>query len=412
MKIATFSANITPPVGTCIAGYGLHDVTVVKHDELMLKGIFFDDNGKKALLISYDLIGMDSEVVCKIRTQCAEIIGGTQADVMLSCTHTHGGPHTRFHHLLNGRDDESTQMVIDRTVEAVKAVKAEDFIEGDWSYYTAHCPVNINRRYVGPENRCKMLFRNCELEPIGDGFKDDELGVLLFQDKQGNPQEVLVNFAAHPLASHSPGIGGHALTADYPGLLRKYLEETIGGHITFVSGAAGDQFPRDAQIGFQSLDNIARPLANESVRAVVNMRANPARFKMPDAHLQTMIKKFTVNVDYCQNPRQLPRYKSNGEYELELQFLSIGDICFVGVPCELLAELGMEIKWHSPFRKAFICYNSTDYIDYILPANALLAGGYEAECQQFDARTGLKLVNAAVEGMFEMKNNQMICDWR
>ena len=70
----------------------------------------------------------------------------------------------------------------------------------------------------------------------------------LFQDKQNNPVEVLVNYAAHPLVSHSPGLAAHALTADYPGLLRKYLEETITGHMTFISGAAGDQFPRDVQI--------------------------------------------------------------------------------------------------------------------------------------------------------------------
>jgi hypothetical protein len=117
-----------------------------------------------------------------------------------------------------------------------------------------------------------------------------------------------------------------------------------------------------------------------------------------------MIKKFTVNVDNCTNPRQLQRFQQNGEYTLELQLMSIGDICFVGVPCELVAELGMEIKWHSPFRKAYVFYNSTDYVDYICHANALVSGGYEPECQQFDARAGLQLVNAAVDAMFELKN--------
>ena len=404
MKIATFTNKITPPVGTCVAGYGLKDVSVMVQDDLTLQGICIDDNGKKVLIISYDLIGMDIEVVKVIRERCAEIIGGSEADVLLSCTHTHGGPHTRYHEGMKGRDDESSAMVIERTVEAVKAIKDEDFVEGNWSYYTAHCPVNINRRYVGPENKCKMLFRNCELEPIGDGFTDDELGALAFIDGKRNVIELLVNYAAHPLASHSPGTGGLSITPDYPGVLRKYLQDTLGCHITFVSGAAGDQFPRDAQIGFQAMDNIARPLANESVRALVNMRSNPDRFAMKDAHVKTMIKKFTVNVDNCTNPRQLQRFKQNGEYTLELQLMSIGDICFVGVPCELVAELGMEIKWHSPFRKAYICYNSTDYVDYICHANALVSGGYEPECQQFDARAGLQLVNAAVDAMFELKN--------
>ena len=60
-----------PPVGTCVAGYGLKDVSVMIQDDLTLQGICIDDNGKKVLIICYDLIGMDIEVVTAIRTQCA-----------------------------------------------------------------------------------------------------------------------------------------------------------------------------------------------------------------------------------------------------------------------------------------------------------------------------------------------------
>ena len=77
MKIATFTNIITPPVGTCVAGYGLKDVSVMKQDDLTLQGICIDDDGKKALIISYDLIGMDIEVVKVIRKRCAELIGGS-----------------------------------------------------------------------------------------------------------------------------------------------------------------------------------------------------------------------------------------------------------------------------------------------------------------------------------------------
>ena len=402
MKIATFSRNITPPPGTPIAGYGLNDVTVLKHDELTLQGLCMDDGEKKVLLISYDLIGMDQEVVSRIRSGCAERIGGTQADVMLSCTHTHGGPHTRLHPQRE-RDESATEFVIQQTFDALDSLREEDFKEGDFSCYTSHVKVNMNRRYTGPENVCKMLFSNCDLEGLADGFTDDELGVLSFIGKDRSVLEMILNYAAHPLVSHSPGIGAHAITSDYPGLLRQYLQETVGAHVTFISGAAGDQFPKEAQIGFQALEQIARPLANEAVRALINTRSNPQRFKMPDAKLRTLIKRFKVNVENGDKLQQLPRFREKGEYELELQFLAVGDVCLVGVPCELFAELGMEIKWHTPFRKAFICYNSTDYVDYICHANALVAGGYEAGCQQFDSLTGLKLVNAAVEGMYELK---------
>ena len=36
-------------------------------------------------------------------------------------------------------------------------------------------------------------------------------------------------------------------------------------------------------------------------------------------------------------------------------------------------------------------------------SNALVSGGYEAWCQLFDLRGGLQLVNAAVEGLYQLK---------
>ena len=97
-----------------------------------------------------------------------------------------------------------------------------------------------------------------------------------------------------------------------------------------------------------------------------------------------------------------PFYKGKEELTYEIQCLSVGDVCFVGVPGEMVAELGQEIKWHSPFRKTFILYCSTAYMDYLCHGNALVAGGYEGREQYTDSHTGLKLVNAAVEGTYQL----------
>jgi len=74
----------------------------------------------------------------------------------------------------------------------------------------------------------------------------------------------------------------------------------------------------------------------------------------------------------------------------------------VGVPGELVAELGLEMKWHSPFRKTFILYCSTAYFTYLCHGNALVSGGYEGGAQWLDSHGGLKLVNTAVEGAYKL----------
>ena len=47
MKIITFDVDITPPVGTCIAGYGIHDETWEIHDPLKMNALLMDDGSEQ-----------------------------------------------------------------------------------------------------------------------------------------------------------------------------------------------------------------------------------------------------------------------------------------------------------------------------------------------------------------------------
>ena len=92
----------------------------------------------------------------------------------------------------------------------------------------------------------------------------------------------------------------------------------------------------------------------------------------------------------------------------EIQVLAIGDIAFVGVPGELLVEPGFEIKWHSPFRKTYILYNSTGYIGYIPHVNTYVSGGYESGTSRIGMYSAFNLVKSAVSALqklyFEIHN--------
>ncbi|MBE6366899.1 MAG: hypothetical protein E7052_03180 [Lentisphaerae bacterium] len=404
MKIAHVRAVISPEVGTLLAGYGPQDVSIAKHDELMLHGFCLLDNGKKYLVLSYDLLGMARQLVLNIRETCAKLIGGSQQDVLLSCTHTHGGPHTRHHAKTQFLDEAACQLVLERTVAAVAALQDEDFEDTVPYFYSAQVAVNTNRRYCGPENVCRMICDAYELTPLGDGVVDQEVGMLFFASPQKQLQEVVVNYAAHPLASHAAGISALSITADYPGLLRSYLGESLGCNITFISGSAGDQFPIHPEAGFTALDAMARPLATAVMQGWISAKRQKEKFCMPNAACRSMIKTFPAIPRTDITPRE-PAKPGMQKYDMEVQLLAIGDICLVGVPGETAAALGLEIKWHSPYRRTYICYNSTDYASYINPANSFIAGGYEVESQIFDKTTGLQMVVTAVEAMRQLCNS-------
>lgn len=405
MKIAFFNTTITPPVGTLLAGYAAHDVSVAQRGELIASVLCMDDGSRRALMIGLDLIGMDAPYIQRLRRECAAMLGSSDADVIVTCTHTHGGPHTRSSSS-SPADDVYTNGIIGKITDDLKKMLARDeFTETEVFFYSAQVNANVNRRYCGAENIARFIPHFRDMEKIADGPVDPEVGMLFFFiPGTADPAYAIVNYAAHPLASHSPGRGGHTLTPDFPALIRDRVRSDTGAECMFVSGACGDLCPRDSEAGFAAAEMLADPVARAVVGGMVSSSRNRKWFQMKEAKLASAIRTFEVPLRKGVNSAdaQMPVYLGKDRIETEVQVLSVGEICFVGVPGELLAEVGLEIKWNSPFRRAFVLYNSTGYLSYLCHVNAFVAGGYESNCTPLDYRMSLQLVENAVDAMFEI----------
>ena len=409
MKIAWFKTNISPEIGCHLAGYSLNDISVAKLDDLFMTGLCMDDGERKVLLVSFDLIGLDEQYIKKNRKLCTEILHIPEHAVMLTPTHTHTGPESRS---IGSRPEQIHRKYLDElSVKLCDEVRGlTDFRECRVAFYSSYCDENRNRRYVTADNHTTFTPHRREVVPIANGFADKELGQLMFFDSKTHlPLYVIGNYAAHPLAGHSPGLGGLRISADYPGAFRDYVTANTGAECMFVSGAAGDMVPREDEQGEEAMRSMGIRLGKAAIAGLCDSARNPGRFMMADAKVGSCIKSFTVPLRRRfadGEQKSLPlEYRGLKEVTLEIQCLSIGDICFVGVPGELCAELGQEIKWHSPFRRTFIAYDATAYFDYIAPANFLVSGGYEGCCQRFTARSSLQLVNTAVDAMFALRES-------
>lgn len=401
MKIAYYDQIITPEVGEPAAGYGANDVTVRIHDDLKLSILLMDDGKNKGAVLGYDLLGLDEPFIKKIRKEVSELLDCSEANVILSCTHTHSGPHTRSlkHRSANL---QYVEKLYRWTANGVSKALA-DWKDADVYFYSCKCDQNYNRRYVDGSNRCKSLPSFRSLEPLGREFVDQELGMLIFTPPGiKHPMGVLLNYAAHPLASHSPGLGSHQISADYPGAIRNLMADNSCWCV-FTDGAAGDQFPKDAECGSEAVEKCASGIVVEAIRGMLDACRNADLYRIPDPQIKASIEKVTLKLrkDQQDKRQEMPEYAGKSEAEAELQLFALNDVCLVGVPGEMLAEIGQEIKWHSPYRRTFVLYNSTAYLSYLPHANAYVAGGYEtavnsAYIQPFES---LKLVNVAVEGM-------------
>jgi len=405
MKISHLERIISPEVGTKVAGYGLDDVSVTKLDDLYLSALAMDDGQKKIVILGYDLLGIEDTWIARIREACVAVFGGELSDCILTCTHTHSGPNTRS----LGRCPEILEVeylenLLKITVDAVKELFDQPFVDTDVYFYSWTCDENINRRYIGPENRASFLPHRRDMERIADGVCDKEIGGLCFVNKTKRRQleYIIGNFAAHPLAGHAPGLGGVRISADFPGAFRKYIKEEVGIESMFITGAAGDMVPRGHELGVDAIRQVGTNLATAALAGIINATRNPDLFKLTTETLQSCIETRNYTIRESKQDALPPQHRGKKEAALDIQLISIGDVCLIGVPGELAAELGLEMKWHSPFRKTFVLYCSTAYFSYLSHGNALVSGGYEGGAQRLNSRAGLQMVNAAMDGAYKL----------
>ena len=411
LKAAWFVRDISCKVGTTLAGYGENDISVAKLDDLQLNGLALDDGGMKILLMSFDLIGMDVDLIARMRHACAEALGIEDRNVMLTCTHTHGGPHVRRYSRTGAYksdpfsrfediDSEYVAFLESVTLDAVRQLVAD----GKWrecrvGFFSSQCDENRNRRYTTVDNCASFIALRRTLHGISTGIADKELGtVALFDAQTKRPLYVIGNYAAHPLASHAPGKGGLRITADFPGFYRRYVESETGAVAMFVSGACGDLVPKHDELGVSGARKVGESLAMASVAAILDIQRNAERFMMDKPRLG-------ANMTTMESRLRAPYRKFSGHDtgKMDVQVLSIGDVAFVGVPGELVNELGLEIKWHSPFKRRFIAYCATDYMGYISTLNQVAAGGYEPTDQRFASRDTLRLVVTAQDALLDLR---------
>jgi hypothetical protein len=91
-----------------------------------------------------------------------------------------------------------------------------------------------------------------------------------------------------------------------------------------------------------------------------------------------------------------------------LNIILVGDVAFVGIPGELFAELGMEIKRRSPFRYTYVVGIANDYIGYLPDNEAYNYGGYQtwAGPNYSMPGTGQMLADQAVYELNMLYKNQ------
>ncbi len=218
------------------------DMKVKIDDPLFARALVLDDGAEKVVLVTLDVCGIGARTISqyilndsaddfmpRLRKRVEDELGIPGCRISASASHTH--PPGR---LLC--DDEEQ---ISRTVAAIKQA-LDNLTSVTIGIGAGHeDTLTINRTMV-MKNGTDYSWRP---EPPGDEIEklrpiDPEIGIVRIDRLDGSPLAVLYDFASHLLVGCRKG----AVTADFPGVTSRYLEEQLGGGVTaiFLQGANGD----------------------------------------------------------------------------------------------------------------------------------------------------------------------------
>ena len=99
--------------------------------------------------------------------------------------------------------------------------------------------------------------------------------------------------------------------------------------------------------------------------------------------------------------------KSGKTFETWLHAIRLGEIAIVGVPGEMFASLGLQIRRQSPFRHTIVVGLANDEVGYIPDREGYSLGGYQTwVCghSQLEPGTGEAMVQEALSLLEELRS--------
>jgi len=390
-KAGLARAVITPQEPMWMAGYASrdHESEGVLTD-LWIKVLAIQDaKGKKAVLITSDLLGFPAKMSDNIRNQIAVKYGLTRSQIILSCSHTHTGPvldgalfdiyplDARQREVIRKYSANLEKKIVELTGEALgKMTPAKIFSQNGVTRF------QVNRR----NNAEATINQATDLK----GPNDYAVPVLKVTDTENNLIAVAFGYSCHATV-----LSFYQYSGDYPGFAQLELEKLYPGTTAmFFQGAGADQnplprrtVPLAKQYGRELAAAVDRVL-NEEMKELEPALSTAysevdLKFASPPSREELIkIENEAKGFEKSWATNQLKYLKNNGHllssYPYPLQVWKLGDQPIMSFGGELVIEYALEMKKIFGPDTFIIGYANED-MAYIPSETILQEGGYEGE---------------------------------
>ena len=323
-KAGWAKTNITPQYPLPLAGYGARKGVFVStvHDSVWARGFVFDNGFNKSAIITLDLLIIPPAVTKALRILLPEI-GYSQDQIFLSATHTHcsvGGwadswIGTQF------AGEYQNEIVNDLAIAIITTIK-----KAETNLVSAK--VGYARYDASPFTRNRLVGEK--------GSRDTWLRVVKIQQESG-AVALITTFAAHAtVLSHRQ----MNYSRDYPGALVDSLENiTNVDFAAFCAGAVGSHSP--VTKGGKSYNKIALLASNLKSLIGANVSSIPINKVQQSGTIRFDVPLRKPHIRVTANWRVRPWIfeKLTEVSPAYISLLRIGNIAFIGTPCDFSGEL-------------------------------------------------------------------------
>jgi neutral ceramidase len=251
----------------------------------------------------------------------------------------------------------------------------------------------------------------------GGTTHDADLTVTRIDAVDGRPVAVLVNWTAHPTFMDAEDM---LFSADWPGQLQRTMEALIGREVTvmFYNGAEGDQSPTPpANCGsnWERAERYGREMGIIAWREWEKIQPqspkafayHTATITLPDRQAHPDFMK-TGGKEYGLDEGRMKVFLERlVPAQSHTTCLRLGDLLIVGVPGEMAAQLGLEVKSRARQLSGSKCVTigglADEWVSYILPAEEYRKGGYETSVSFYGETLGSTVVEAVVQNVRAME---------
>ncbi len=418
---------ITPPLGEkIVGGFAPFPATNI-HDELHARCLVLDDGSSKVVFVVCDLLGIHRSVGVEAKALIEKELGIPASHVAISATHTHSATNALYGDLRTYNSDveltDYQRFVARRIADGVRRA-AHHLRPAEMAYGSVDIPEHVfNRRWflkegTMPENPFGKTDEKVKMNPQAGsdtlvepaGPTDPRVSILVFREPGGKPIALYSAYSLHYIG----GVKGADVSADYYGYYCRDVEKALGQAeqdppfvAMMANGTSGDinnvnfREPRPSRKPYEHMKYVANDIAEKVTGAVasfawksditldaryeelanVKWREVPKELldwgKKTFAEIPADVKDMKLIMRRVYSQRVQTLSEASSETKFPVHAVRIGDVCIGMTPCETFAEMGMEFREKSPFKKSFMVELTDGYYGYMPTPRHFELGGYE-----------------------------------